>query len=325
MSAAMATCTVMFLTWVRYGKPDVSMTLNGALAGLVAITAGCDLVTVPGSFCIGIIAGITVVFAIEFIDQKIRIDDPVGAISVHGVCGALGTILTGLFAEKEGWLYCGDPHFFTVQLLGVAAVIVYVAIAAGIVFKSIKSTVGLRVTAKEEIAGLDFEEHGLASAYADFMPATEHTFETITDNIKSTDAGVSELPAYKAERPVSPDGHTYSLVTIITSKERFLPLKIALEAIGITGMTVTEVHGYGLQKGHSEMYRGASVASRLLPKIRLDIVVSAIPPRTLIEIAKKVLYTGKYGDGKIFVSTIDNVVKIRTGEEGFDALQDYPI
>jgi Amt family ammonium transporter len=325
MSAAMATCTVMFLTWIRYGKPDVSMTLNGALAGLVAITAGCDLVTVPGSFVIGIISGIVVVYAIEFIDQKVRIDDPVGAISVHGVCGALGTILTGLFAEKEGWLYCGDPGFFTTQLLGVAAVIIYVAIAAGIVFKAIKSTIGLRVTAKEEIAGLDFEEHGLASAYADFMPAPEHAFEAITDNIKTADAGVSDLPVHKVERPVSPDGHTYSLVTIITSKERFLPLKIALEAIGITGMTVTEVHGYGLQKGHSEMYRGASVASRLLPKIRLDIVVSAIPPRTLIEIAKKVLYTGKYGDGKIFVSTIDNVVKIRTGEEGFDALQDYPI
>jgi Amt family ammonium transporter len=157
------------------------------------------------------------------------------------------------------------------------------------------------------------------------MPAPEHAFEAITDNYKNADAGASDLPVHKAERPVSPDGHTYSLVTIITSKERFLPLKIALEAIGITGMTVTEVHGYGLQKGHSEMYRGASVASRLLPKIRLDIVVSAIPPRTLIEIAKKVLYTGKYGDGKIFVSTIDNVVKIRTGEEGFDALQDYPI
>jgi Amt family ammonium transporter len=328
MAAAIATCTVMFFTWFRYGKPDVSMTLNGALAGLVAITAGCDLVTVPGAFLIGIVAGITVVTAIEFIDQKIKIDDPVGAISVHGVCGALGTVLTGLLAEKEGWLYCGDPHFFIVQVTGVAAVILYVAIAAFIVFKTIKSTVGLRVTPKEEIAGLDFEEHGLTSAYADFMPAPEHTLDPAAANIKQDTVSVPQREVLKnipGLHPVTPDGHAYSLVTIITSKERFLPLKNALEQIGITGMTVTEVHGYGLQKGHTEMYRGASVASRLLPKIRLDIVVSAISPRTIIDVAKQVLYTGKYGDGKIFVSTVDNVVKIRTGEEGFDALQDYPM
>ncbi len=328
MSAAIATCTVMFLTWIRYGKPDVSMTLNGALAGLVAITAGCDLVSVPGSFIIGAIAGIVVVYSIEFIDQKLKIDDPVGAISVHGVCGALGTILTGLLAEQDGWLYSGDPHFFTVQVTGVIAVILYVAIAAGIVFKTIKSTVGLRVTAKEEISGLDFEEHGLPSAYADFMPAPEHLSPTAGITL-SADAGTGSADAASFHtppvRPATPDGHAYTLVTIITSKDRFLPLKVALEAIGITGMTVTEVHGYGIQKGHTELYRGASVASRLLPKIRLDIVVSAISPRTIIDIAKKILYTGKYGDGKIFVSSIDNVVKIRTGEEGFDALQDYPL
>ena len=328
MAAAIATCTVMFFTWFRYGKPDVSMTLNGALAGLVAITAGCDLVTVPGAFLIGIIAGITVVCSIEFIDQKLKIDDPVGAISVHGVCGALGTVLTGLLAEKEGWLYCGDPHFFLTQVTGVASVILYVAVAAFIVFKTIKSTVGLRVTAKEEIAGLDFEEHGLPSAYADFMPAPEHIFDTSAIPAKPDPVPSPQretAPSVPGLHPVTPDGHAYSLVTIITSKERFLPLKNALEKIGITGMTVTEVHGYGLQKGHAEMYRGASVVSRLLPKIRLDIVVSAISPRIIIEVAKQVLYTGKYGDGKIFVSTIDNVIKIRTGEEGFDALQDYPL
>ena len=328
MSAAIATCTVMFLTWIRYGKPDVSMTLNGALAGLVAITAGCDLVTVPGAFLIGIVAGITVVCSIEFIDQKLKIDDPVGAISVHGVCGALGTVLTGLLAEKEGWLYCGDPHFFITQVTGVASVILYVAVTAFIVFKTIKSTVGLRVTAKEEIAGLDFEEHGLPSAYADFMPAPEHIFDTTAIPVKPDPVPIPKqetAPSVPGLHPDTPDGHAYSLVTIITSKERFQPLKNALEQIGITGMTVTEVHGYGLQKGHTEMYRGASVVSRLLPKIRLDIVVSAISPRIIIEVAKQVLYTGKYGDGKIFVSTIDNVIKIRTGEEGFDALQDYPL
>ena len=344
MAAAIATCTVMFFTWFRYGKPDVSMTLNGALAGLVAITAGCDLVTVPGAFLIGIVAGITVVCSIEFIDQKLKIDDPVGAISVHGVCGALGTVLTGLLAEKEGWLYCGDPHFFITQVTGVASVILYVAVAAFIVFKTIKSTVGLRVTAKEEIAGLKkthwlHEQGEVCNINVDYSMLLLCGFDRKREELKKLaserQAAGKPDPALSPQRetapsvpglhPVTPDGHAYSLVPIITSKERFLPLKNALEKIGITGMTVTEVHGYGLQKGHAEMYRGASVVSRLLPKIRLDIVVSAISPRIIIEVAKQVLYTGKYGDGKIFVSTIDNVIKIRTGEEGFDALQDYPL
>ena len=203
--------------------------------------------------------------------------------------------------------------------------ILYVAVAAFIVFKTIKSTVGLRVTAKEEIAGLDFEEHGLPSAYADFMPAPEHIFDTTAIPVKPDPVPIPQqvtAPSVPGLHPDTPDGHAYSLVTIITSKERFQPLKNALEQIGITGMTVTEVHGYGLQKGHTEMYRGASVVSRLLPKIRLDIVVSAIPVRDVIETAKKVLYTGHIGDGKIFVYDVENVVKVRTGEEGYDALQD---
>ncbi len=187
------------------------------------------------------------------------------------------------------------------------------------IFAVLKATIGLRVTAREETAGLDFEEHGLASAYADFMPAPE----------LSAGGAVPVFPAGAAERPpkamVSADGHPLTCVSIITSRERFEKLKTALEAVGITGMTVTEVLGYGLQKGHSELYRGAAVASRLLPKLRIDLVVSAIPPETIVEIAKRVLYTGRYGDGKIFISTIDDVVKIRTGEEGFAALQDKPL
>ncbi|MEE3453741.1 ammonium transporter [Dialister sp.] len=328
MAAAVGACTTMCVTWLKYGKPDVSMTLNGGLAGLVAITAGCDTVSVAGSFFIGLIAGIVIVYSVEFVDQKLKIDDPVGAISAHGVCGALGTILTGLFSTSDGLFYTGNPHFFFIQILGVVAVAIYVFIAINIVFRAIKATNGLRVTKEEEINGLDFEEHGLVSAYADFMMVPDTVGAQIEAAEPPKDA--VEVPLDKEEpaplpKEVPADGHRLYNVTIITSDKRFEALKAAMEAIGITGMTVTKALGFGLEKGQTQMYRGAQVSAKLLPKIRVEMVVSAIPPRKIIEVAKKVLYTGKYGDGKVFVSTIDNAVKIRTGEEGFAALQDYPI
>ncbi len=324
LAAAVATTTVMCLTWIRYGHPDVSMTLNGALAGLVAITAGCDAVSPAGAAIIGLIAGIVVVYAVEFIDQKLKIDDPVGAVSVHGVCGALGTILTGLFAVKDGLLYTGEAHYFLIQVLGVVAVAAYVFIAMNIIFALIKATVGLRVSREEEIAGLDSEEHGLSSAYADFMPYPEHIAGVPDAEIIADSPVLPAAVAAPAEAAPAAGEHPIYGVTIITAEDRFGNLKVALEKIGITGMTVSKVMGYGLQKGHKEMYRGAEVASRLVPKVRVDIVISKLTPRTLIETAKKVLYTGKYGDGKIFVSRLDNAVKVRTGEEGYDALQDKP-
>ena len=330
MAAATGAVAAMLLTWVKYGKPDVSMTLNGGLAGLVAITAGTDVVSVPGAFAIGLIAGLVIVYAIEFIDQKLKIDDPVGAIAAHGVCGALGTILTGVFAVEDGLLYTGNPHLLLIQILGVVVVAIYVFIAMNIVFRLIKATIGLRVTPEEEINGLDFEEHGLVSAYADFMMAPDTTAAAIEAGKAPEDA--VEVPLTKKEevekivpKELPADGHRLYCVTIITSDKRFEILKASMEAIGITGMTVTKALGYGLEKGQTQMYRGAAVSAKLLPKIRIDIVVSKISPRTVIEVAKKALYTGKYGDGKVFVSTIDNAVKIRTGEEGYDALQDFPV
>ncbi len=330
MAAAVGAVAAMALTWVKYGKPDVSMTLNGALAGLVAITAGTDVVSVPGAFAIGLIAGLAIVYAIEFIDQKLKIDDPVGAIAAHGVCGALGTILTGVFAVEDGLLYTGNADFLLIQIIGVVSVAAYVFIVMNIVFRVIKATIGLRVTPEEEINGLDFEEHGLVSAYADFMMAPETATAAIEAGKAPADA--VEVPLAKKEevekivpKELPADGHRLYCVTIITSDKRFEILKASMEAIGITGMTVTKALGYGLEKGQTQMYRGAAVSAKLLPKIRIDIVVSKISPRTVIEVAKKALYTGKYGDGKVFVSTIDNAVKIRTGEEGYDALQDFPV
>ncbi|MCH4179336.1 MAG: ammonium transporter [Megasphaera sp.] len=319
MAAAVGAVTVMCLTWIRYGKPDVSMTLNGGLAGLVAITAGCDAVSVPGAFVIGLLAGITIVFAIEGIDKVLKVDDPVGAIGAHGVCGALGTILTGFLSVSDGLLYTGDPSFLITQIIGVAAIAAYVAVVITILFKVMKATMGLRVSPEEEEAGLDFEEHGLASAYADFMPMPEHFAQAAEEAVEVATEPTAPVPS------VTPDGKPITCVTIVTSNKRFEPLKVALEAIGITGMTVTRVLGYGLQKGNVEMYRGSVVSSKLLPQLRVDIVVSKIPSQTIINVAKKILYTGNYGDGKIFISPISNVIKIRTGEEGFDALQDKPI
>ena len=335
--ALSATVTVMCITWIRYKKPDVSMTLNGSLAGLVAITAGCDMVTPMGSAIIGICAGFAVVFGIEFVDQKLKVDDPVGAVGVHCINGALGTILTGLFAyyngteaQPLGVFYGGGFHFFGIQVLGVVAVIAWVAITMTIVFNIIKHTIGLRVSEAEEIMGLDKPEHGLSSAYADFMPVVPTVLGTkageTAAKIKDTAPVAVEkaVPVTKVttEGAAAADGHKLSKVVIITKQSKFEVLKEALAGIGVSGMTVTNVIGCGVQKGAAEYYRGAEVDVTLLPKLKMEVVVSKVPVETVVEVVKKVLYTGHIGDGKIFVYDVENVIKVRTGAEGFDALQD---
>lgn len=335
MAAAVATVTVMCITWIRYKKPDVSMTLNGSLAGLVAITAGCDVVTPFGSVIIGICAGFAVVFGIEFVDQKLKVDDPVGAVGVHCINGALGTILTGLFAyyngtevEPLGVFYGGGFHFFGIQVLGVVAVIAWVAITMTIVFNVIKHTIGLRVSEAEEIMGLDKPEHGLSSAYADFMPVVPAVLGT---KAGETAAKIKDTIPVAVEKAVSvtkvttedaSHEHKLSKIVIIAKQSKFEVLKEALASIGVSGMTVTNVVGCGVQKGAPEYYRGAEVDVTLLPKMKMEVVVSKVPVETVVETVKKVLYTGHIGDGKIFVYDVENVVKVRTGAEGFDALQD---
>lgn len=318
LAAATATTATMIITWIRYKKPDVSMTLNGSLAGLVAVTAGCDMVSPIGAFIIGLVAAFVVVFAIEFIDKKLKIDDPVGAIGVHGCCGAVGTILTGLLSTSDGLLYGHGFKFFGVQCLGVVVVIAWVAVTMTIVFNIIKHTIGLRVPAEEEIAGLDKVEHGLVSSYADFMPLQATTLEqgTIsTPNGKPIKVVDETTAGYD-----KPDGKLRKVV-ILTNQEKFDNLKTAMESIGITGMTVTSVHGCGMQKGNMEYYRGVEVEMHLLPKVKIEIVVAEVPVGQVIEVAKKVLYTGNIGDGKIFVYDLENAVKVRTGEEGMDAIK----
>lgn len=319
MAAAVATCTTMILTWFRYGKPDVSMTLNGSLAGLVAITAGCDLVTPVGAAIIGLVAGVLVVFAVEFFEKKAKVDDPVGAVSVHGVCGAVGTILTGLFAEEIGLFYGGGFNFLLIQILGVLSVIAWVVVVMTIIFFIIKKTIGLRVSAEEEIAGLDIKEHGLTSAYADFAPVymSDHS---ATEPAAAAPVKVQSKVDYP-EPAVKGDAKLTKIV-VIARQNKFNELKHALAMIGVTGLTLSHVMGCGMQKGQTEYYRGVPVDMTVLPKIKVEIIVSKVPVKKVVDTIKEVLYTGHYGDGKIFIYDVENVIKVRTGEEGYDALQD---
>ena len=329
IAPAVATCTTMLYTWIKNGKPDVSMCLNGSLAGLVGVTAGCDAVDALGSAIIGIVSGILVVVVVETLDLKLHIDDPVGAVGVHLANGVWGTLAVGLLANPaapaglEGLLYTGSFRLLGIQTLGIIAILAWTAVTMTLTFLMIKKTIGLRVSKEEEIKGLDRTEHGLPSAYADFVPAVEslnYGYESAM-NVSGDVPPAEAVPVKKM--PTFDDGTPkYTKVEIICKESRFEALKTAMMDIGITGMTVSHVLGCGIQKGKPEYYRGVQVEANLLPKVQVDIVVSKVPVRSVIETAKKVLYTGHIGDGKIFVYDVENVVKVRTGEEGYDALQD---
>ena len=325
LAAATAAAATMFVTWKAYGKPDVSMTLNGALAGLVGITAGCDAVTPVGAFVIGLVSGVLVVGAVELVDKVCKIDDPVGAISVHGACGAAGTILTGLFALDGGLFYGGGLAVTITQLIGVVVVATYVAVVMTVVFVIIKATVGLRVTAEEEITGLDVVEHGLPPYTNDFKSMFETAYHT---SLCDADVPVSVEEAVPLKViPASDDkilasDVKISKVEIMTNENKFNDLKAAMAKIGVSGMTVSHVLGCGLQKGQKQYYRGVQMEMNLLPKIKIEIVVCKVPVDLVVNTARKALYTGKVGDGKIFVYDCENVIRIRTADEGYDALQD---
>ncbi len=342
IAPSVATVVCMIFTWIRYGKPDVSMCLNASLAGLVAITAPCDVTDASGAIAIGAVAGLLVIFGVWLLDYKLHIDDPVGAVAVHMMNGIWGTIAVGLFATTSapdndslvGLFYGGGFDLLGTQLIGFAAVAAWAAITMLIVFSIIKAIFGLRVSEEEELEGLDLTEHGLASAYSGFsimdvsnaaMTANENTNLGVSDYEQASEAmknaSVSVENVAKAMEGTIPDSGIYKVV-IITKLSRYDKMKRALNTLGVTGITVTQVSGCGIQKGAGEMYRGVEMDMTLLPKIKLEVVVSGIPVDEVIETAKKTLYTGKIGDGKIFVYPVSRVVKIRTGEEDFDALQD---
>ena len=335
IAPAVATVVCMLFTWIKYGKPDVSMCLNASLAGLVAITAHCDVTDCAGSAIIGIVSGLLVVFGVWFLDNVLHVDDPVGAVAVHFCNGLWGTIAVGLFATPNapessytGLFYGGGFKLLGIQLLGIAAILAWTAVTMTITFLIIKATIGLRVTEEEEIEGLDIKEHGLPSAYAGFaiMDANANMTE-INENtdlgedeyVKASDTQKNAAVKVVTTAPVESDIHK---VVIIAKLARYEQLKKAMNDLGVTGMTVTQVMGCGIQKGAGEKYRGVEMDATLLPKVKVEVVVSKIPVDKVVEAAKKALYTGHIGDGKIFVYAVDHVVKVRTGEEDVAALQD---
>lgn len=319
IAPAVATFACMLFTWIRNGAPDVSMCLNASLAGLVGITAGCANVDAVGATIIGLVDGILVVIVVEFIDQKLKIDDPVGAVAVHGCNGLWGTVAVGLFDYNNGVFYGGGFHQLGVQVLGVVCIAAYTAVAMTIVFTILKHTIGLRVSAEEEIMGLDIAEHDLASAYADFLPISATTMGGVTtETIDVTDLRDKKLALIIGGAKEA--GGRYTKLTIMCKEDRFAILKDAMSQIGVTGMTVSHVIGCGTQKGKTGQYRGVKIDMNLLPQLQVDIVVSTVPPELVVEAAKKALYTGEYGDGKIFLYDVENVVRIRTNETGIAAL-----
>ena len=337
VAPSVATVVCMIFTWIKYGKPDVSMCLNASLAGLVAITAPCDVTDALGAAIIGAVAGVLVVFGVWFLDNVLRVDDPVGAVAVHCLNGIWGTLAVGLFATASapgndtyvGLFYGGGFHLLGIQLLGFVCVAAWTLVTITIAFKIIGATVGLRVSQDEEIVGLDACEHGLTSAYAGFsimdisntmtMDVNENTDLGTSDYDKASE--VQKAAAVQVTAPVEPDTGIHKVV-IITKLSSYEKIKKAMNELGVTGMTVTQVMGCGVQKGAGEMYRGVEMDVTLLPKVKLEVVISKIPVDSVVEAAKKALYTGHIGDGKIFVYGVEKVVKIRTGEEDFAALQD---
>ena len=330
IAPAVATVTTMLFTWIKNGKPDVSMCLNASLAGLVAITAGCADVDAIGAAVIGIVSGILIVVAVEFVDIKLKIDDPVGAFSVHGVNGMWGGLAVGLFATGNGQngitglFYGGGFAQLGKQALGIVTIVAWTVVCMIIVFTIIKKTVGLRVTQDEEMKGLDICEHGLISAYADFMPigvgtaSLDETFD-VDSNVPVTQAVPVQLAG---KYDMATDGTKITKIDILLKQSKLEALKEEMDKLGITGMTVSQVLGCGAQKGKAEYYRGVAIESNLLPKMKVEIVVCKVPVKAVVDAAVKALYTGHIGDGKIFIYDVEDVVKVRTGETGYDAMQD---
>lgn len=319
IAPALACVTTMIFTWIKNGKPDVSMTLNASLAGLVAITAPCATCDALGAAIIGIVAGVLVVFVVELLDLKLHIDDPVGAVAVHLANGVWGTLACGLFSVDTGLFYGHGFRQLGVQALGIGSILLWTTVCMLITFSLIKKIHGLRASREEEVVGLDKLEHGIDSSYAGFIMAPQVMTEGAPGDVAESAIPVEKaVPVAKA--PSKPDAK-FHMVTIITRQSKFEELKTAMNDINVTGMTVTNVLGCGVQHGKTQLYRGAEVDMTLLPKIKVDIVVSEVPVDLVITAAKEVLYTGHIGDGKIFVYDVQNVVKVRTGEEGYDALQ----
>ncbi|MDD7428752.1 MAG: ammonium transporter [Oscillospiraceae bacterium] len=344
VAPAVATVVCMIFTWVKYGKPDVSMCLNASLAGLVGITAGCDVMDAFGAIMVGVVSGLLVPFGVWLLDYKLHVDDPVGAVAVHMMNGIWGTLAIGLFATSSapgysipadasaeeftalnGLCYGGGLELLGRQALGAVSVAAWTAVTITITFLIIKAVIGLRVTAHEEVVGLDIEEHGIESSYSGFVMAVDtEAYAEAGEPVPVESAVPVETykPSKTTDAAVASEGPKYTMVSIVCKQNKFEPLKKALADIGVTGITVTQVLGCGTQRGAAEYYRGTPVEPSLLPKVKVEVVVCKVPVETVVNTARKALYSGHIGDGKIFVYNVEDVVRVRTGEVGYDALQD---
>lgn len=320
VAPSIATLVCMIFTWAKYGKPDVSMCLNASLAGLVAITASCDITDVLGSAVIGAVSGLLVVFAVWFVDNKLHVDDPVGAVAVHFCNGLWGGIAVGLFDTENGLFYGGGAGLLIYQLVGIVAILAWTAITMSAVFFIIKKTIGLRAGKEEEIKGLDVTEHGLISAYADFTLAQE-TIEYDEGELEGVEDLDTAVPV-KNFAVNKDDPNKLTKVAAVFKEQKLGDFIAAMEKIGITGITVTNVRGCGTQKGQTHYYRGAKITPKLLPKVKAEIVVSETPVDKVVSKARKALYTGNIGDGKIFIYDVEDVVRVRTGSRAAEALKD---
>lgn len=325
ISATVSVVTTLVFTSKKYKKPDLSMALNGAMAGLVVITSGCDIITPEVAAFMGFLAGAAVVLMVEYVDRTLKIDDPTGVISVYGFCGALGSILTGLFASDKGLFGGGGSGFFLIQCLGVLAVILWTAAISFIFYKIVDQAVGLRVTSREEMEGLNTTEHGLPNAFSEVLPtiSQQGNWEEEETQQVPKEISIDEAVPIKTKRnhTIASFGNVLTKVDIICNQAKFDALKKAMNEIGVSGMTVTQVFGCGIQKGAAEYYRGTPVDVQLLPKMRIEMVLAKVPVQDVVNVARKILYTGHIGDGKIFIYDVRDAVKIRTGETGYDAMQ----
>ena len=322
MLAASATSSLAAIvaTKVRYGGVDVPMALNGLVGGLVAVSSGADVMSPLFCALAGVAAGLLVVLGTEWVERSPRVDDPVGAIVTHGACGVLGLLLVGAFGE-DGLVFGGVGRLVA-ELAGCVAIVAWTVVLTWAVLAIVRRTCDLRVLASEETAGLGLSGPSLNNAFMEYLP------ELKPAALRDAAARTPDL-APNVAVPLSLMGGaeecTLKKVEVICRPTRLDALRRELNAIGVTGMTVSSVQGCGEQKGARETYRGIPVSVEFVPKVQVDIVVSKVPVADVVSAARRALYTGHIGDGKVFVYGVAEAVKVRTGEHGYDAVQSIDV
>lgn len=342
VSGAAAGFSWLMCEWVLHKKPTALGLVSGIIAGLGSITQSAGYVSPFSALLIGFVGGILCFFAVTELKKRIGYDDALDAFGCHGVGGIWGGISAGIFATSSinpditGGLVDGNAGLLIAEIISILAVTAYSAIVSFVILKLISLVMPVRASEEEEEDGLDYSLHG-ETAYGSVsaaglavgahepvaIPATpsispkkQFGVEVVAmDDAVVVENHAKAMPSNKAHKNAK-----MTKVEILINESKFDHLKKALNGIGITGMTVVNVFGYGVQKGHTTYYRGVETDADLLPKVRVEVVISTVPLQKVIETARKALYTGNIGDGKIFVYDVENVIRVSTGEEGARAL-----